>query len=63
MTGWGKKDYNASDAMRSRRRFIVKKLLSLALALSCAGGLAEALPREADALPNVGDVVNGFEVK
>ena len=51
MTGWGKKDYNASDAMRSRRRFIVKKLLSL------------ALPREADALPNVGDVVNGFEVK
>ncbi len=49
--------------MRSRRRFIVKKLLSLALALSCAGGLAEALPREADALPNVGDVVNGFEVK
>ncbi|MBR3107983.1 MAG: hypothetical protein IKH30_12540 [Clostridia bacterium] len=38
-------------------------LLTLILALSCASGLAEALPAEAGALPQVGDVVNGFEVK
>ena len=37
-------------------------LLTLALALSCVSGLAEALPQEAGALPRVGDVVNGFEV-
>ncbi len=38
-------------------------LLVLALMLSCVPGLAEALPQETDALPNIGDVVNGFEVK
>ena len=45
----------------------MKKLASIALALmmllSAAGSLAEALPAEADTdLPQVGDVVNGFEV-
>ena len=38
-------------------------LLALALMLSCVPGLAEALPQETGVLPNVGDVVNGFEVK
>ena len=38
-------------------------LLALALTLSCVSGLAEALPQEANALPKIGDVVNGFEVK
>lgn len=38
-------------------------LLTLALAFSCVSGIAEALPAEAAALPKVGDVVNGFEVK
>ena len=38
-------------------------LLVLALMLSCVSGLAEALPKEADGLPEIGQVVNGFEVK
>lgn len=38
-------------------------LLALALALSCVSGFAEALTAEASVLPQVGDVVNGFEVK
>ncbi|MBR3017339.1 MAG: insulinase family protein [Clostridia bacterium] len=38
-------------------------LLTLALALSCVSGIAEAIPVEADVLPQIGDVVNGFEVK
>ena len=43
----------------------MKKLLSLLLAfvmlMSAASALAEALPAEIPALPQVGDVVNGFE--
>ena len=42
---------------------VLSILLILALALSCVSGIAEALPAQADALPQVGDVVNGFEVK
>lgn len=44
-------------------RKLLSLLLALLMTLSCAPGLAEALPEGDGALPRVGDVVEGFEVK